>query len=573
MNLKVKIAGRGGTITLTNKNYVAAGGQASIFRNGGMLFKVYHDPAKSIPTGKIQELNRIKNTHLILPKDIILDESTGLAIGYTTDFVDGAEPFIKLFTRTFKNQNNIDTSMIVDLVKQMQLITIDVHKANCLISDYNELNILFKVAHDIIIPSYIDVDSYVTPSYKATAIMDSVRDRRVSIYDKKGELHYNPDTMSDWFSWGILAFWSYVNIHPFRGGHPKYKGDRQKMMDDGISVFHKNVSVPPTVEDFRIIPKRHLAWFIDTFKDNHRSIPPFPDSSIPLPVPTQIVIIKGSKTIEVFERESYPEEISSFYHFMGVSHAIGKTKIYRGTKVLMEHKSKKVVLCMAPNGSVIAGLLSGNTIEFFELITNKKIGSISGDNMFSRNNCIYTTAAGKLIENSFVNYGANPIHKTKEIENISQFSAKMYEGCIIQDLLGKKYVTIPYSVGSCLSKHVPELSGYRIIEAKSDKWVTVIVAEKGGKYYRFIIVFNQDYSQFQVREIADVNYDTINMCVIEQNKLCLLLASPTELELFKDHNHVQVMDNPPFDSNMKLVATPEGIFFINNNSIHQIRKK
>jgi hypothetical protein len=143
---------------------------------------------------------------------------------------------------------------------------------------------------------------------------------------------------------------------------------------------------------------------------------------------------------------------------------------------------------------------------------------------------------------------------------------------VLQDLLGKFYLTLPTKKGSCFSKHIPQLDAYRIVEVKSDKWVTVIVGEHKGQYDRFIVVFSRDYTSFTVRKVEDVAYDTINFTVMD-NGLCALLASTTELELFVNNKNVEVLADPPFDATMKLFSTPDGIYFSNGNSIHQIKKK
>ena len=258
MNQKIKI-GNGGVITITDKNYKAAGGEASIYVNNGMVYKLYHDPAhKQLPQKKMQELSLIGNPQVVVPKELIFDPKDGKPLGYTTTYVDDVEPLLKLFTRTFKDDSNVSFQMINHLVKEMQSVVSDVHSAHCLIVDLNELNILAGIKPTTIVPWFIDTDSYSTPSFKATAIMDSVRDRRVTVYDKAGTMHYNPDIESDWFSWSILAFCLYTNIHPFRGSHANYKPrDKGKQMDDGVSVFHPGVRVPPCVNDFKVIPSRH----------------------------------------------------------------------------------------------------------------------------------------------------------------------------------------------------------------------------------------------------------------------------------------------------------------------------
>ena len=132
------------------------------------------------------------------------------------------------------------------------------------------------------------------------------------------------------------------------------------------------------------------------------------------------------------------------------------------------------------------------------------------------------------------------------------------------------YLTLPYKLGSCFSKHIPQPDGYRIVEAKSNKNVVVILGEKKGQFDEFVIVFSRDYSTSDVRKIDDVTYNQINMAVLD-NGLCLLLIDD-RLEVFASAQQVQVIDNPPFDTTMKLFATSDGFFFTNGNSFHQVRK-
>jgi hypothetical protein len=572
MNQKVKLSS--GVVTITDKHYKAAGGEAAIYVNGGKAFKLYHDPAtKQLPLKKMQELAAIGNSQVIIPQEIIYDPTTTKPLGYITSYVDDVEPLLKLFNRAFKDAENISFQMVNELVTQMQLVVTDVHKADCLIVDLNELNVLARVEPSKVIPFFIDTDSYSTPSFKATAIMDSVRDRRVSITDKQGVLHYNPDKESDWFSWSILAFWLYTNIHPYRGNHPNYKPkDKQKQMDDGISVFHKDVRTPVTVNPFKVIPSRHLDWFERVFLKGERGVPPLANSSIPLLVPTQMVTITGNDKIDVTEISAYTDAVTSVYQFMGIYYVTTKTKVYANKKEIGNYKAKKALLCCANDGTLIMATQNGNSITFGEMTSATPIGTIKSEDMFARNGCIYTVANSKLIENSFTSFSGKMIHRATELENISANSAKMYDGCVIQDLLGKKYLTLPYQKGNSFSKYIPQLDGFRVLSAKADKHIVVVMAEKGGIYYRFIFIFNKTYTDVQVREVKDVTYDEINFAVMD-NGVCVLLASDTELELFAKADKCEVMSNPPFDSSMKLFTTSDGIFFINGNSIHQIKKK
>lgn len=574
MNQKVKI-GNSGVVTLTDKNYLAAGGEAAIYVANGMAYKLYHDPSnKMLPPKKMQELSLIQNKQVVVPQEIIFDPKSGQPLGYTTRFVDNVEPLLKLFTRTFKDANNIDFQMVNHLVKEIQLVVSDVHSAQCLIVDLNELNILADIKRQIT-PWFIDTDSYSTPSFKATAIMDSVRDRKVTVFDKKGTMHYNPTVESDWFSWSVLAFWLYTNIHPYRGAHANYKPkDKQKQMDDGVSVFHPGVRVPPSTNDFKVIPARHLDWFKRVFLNGERGIPPLPDSSVPLLVPTQVITIQGTDKISVAEVQAYSGPILAIHTIMGVYYVATKSHIYAGKKEIGTHNAKRVSICSATDGTpIFAQQDNSNKIIFRDLTKADPIGTATSTDFFQRNNAFYTIAHGKLVENIFTSFGGKVIHRVNEVENVSVTSAKVWDGCVIQDLLGKQYLTLPYKQGSCFSRNMPVLDGYRIVGAKAEKNVVVVLGEKKGQYDRHIFVFNKkDYSTHSYRKVEDVVYNTINFTVMD-NGVCVLLSADDELELFATATQVETLPNPPFDSTMKLFATSDGIFFINGNSFHQIRKK
>lgn len=573
MNKRVKI-GSGGIVTLTDRHYKAQGGEAAIYVNGGMVYKMYHDPdTKQLPLKKLQELAIITNPTVVTPKDIIFDAANGKPLGYTTTYIDDVDPLVMLFTRAYKNDKNISFRMINELVKQMQLVVADVHSAKCLIVDLNELNVLADVQPTIINPWFIDTDSYSTPSFKATAIMDSVRDRRVTTYDKQGQMHYHPDDMSDWFSFAILAFSLYTNIHPFRGSHPNYKPkDKPKQMDDGVSVFHPGVRVPPSVNDFKVIPARHLAWLKDVFLNNNRSVPPLPDSSAPLMVPTQIVTIRGTDKITVQEVAAYTDNIMAVYQMMGVYYVATKSRFYASKKEIGTHNAKKIALCSSSDGTLITAQQDGTNIVFTELTKGSTLGSTTGTDMFGRNGSIYTIGFGKLTEHTFESLGNKTIRTVKAVSSVADNSSKMFDGCVMQDLLGKLYLTLPYKQGHCFSKYVKELDGYRVVSAKSDKTVTIVLGEKKGQYDRIIIVFDKHYTKFDVRKEEDVSYDNINFAVMD-NGLCALLSSPDELELFSTAFKFETLTDPPFDATMKMLATPDGLFFVNGNSLHQIKRK
>jgi hypothetical protein len=168
--------------------------------------------------------------------------------------------------------------------------------------------------------------------------------------------------------------------------------------------------------------------------------------------------------------------------------------------------------------------------------------------------------------------GDKIIHRVSEMENVSVNATTVYDGCVIQNLLGRLLLTLPYKEDGCFSKQIPQLDGYRLIDCKSERTVTVIIAEKSGQYDKFIIVFTKDYSDFDIRIIKDVAVNTINFTTME-NGVCLMLNEDGDLEMFVNNQKVEVLKDAPFDNSMKLFNTADGVFFINNTTIHKIKKK
>jgi hypothetical protein len=161
--------------------------------------------------------------------------------------------------------------------------------------------------------------------------------------------------------------------------------------------------------------------------------------------------------------------------------------------------------------------------------------------------------------------GDRTLVRTQAVDNVSEFNAQIYPGLVVQDLLGKAWVTIPYAPGKSCSKRIRELDGYRIIDARSERNVCVLVAEKQNTYYRFILTFTSDFASYSVRTEADVSYEGINFTVLE-NGLCILLSSAEELQVFKD-NTVHKFERPPIGSNMRMFTKSGGVFFLNGNSV------
>ena len=202
--MKIQLKNSGQQFELTQNDYIAGGGEGKVYQKGSTAFKIYHDPSKKmLPLGKLIELSKISCSNVLGPKDIILNMHTDI-IGFTMPYVSDTVFLCWLFNKGYKDQNHITETMISTLCMQMKHTTQKLHSEGFVIGDFNEMNFLTDKSYGI--PYFIDVDSYQTPSYNCTAIMDTVRDRTVPFGKFSKE--------TDWFGFAIVSFQLWTGIHP-----------------------------------------------------------------------------------------------------------------------------------------------------------------------------------------------------------------------------------------------------------------------------------------------------------------------------------------------------------------------
>jgi len=258
----VKIWHEGELLSLNKSDFVAQGGEASIYARDGVAFKIYHEPQSTIGSDKIVELQGIVSSVVIGPRAQIRDEC-GTVVGYSMRHIVDCYTLCQLFPKAFRDRRSLSQETSHALVLQIRQGIEDVHRAGVLLVDGNEMNVL--VRSDFGQVFFVDVDSYQTRQYPATAIMQSISDPLVR------DRCFTQG--SDWFSFAVLAFQLLIGIHPYKGKHSSIKG-LENRMNAGISVFDRGVRLPKAIGDIESIPANYLQWFREVFEGGMRTIPP-----------------------------------------------------------------------------------------------------------------------------------------------------------------------------------------------------------------------------------------------------------------------------------------------------------
>lgn len=562
----------GKAVSLTQSDFKAAGGEANIFVKNHSAYKIYHDAAKMIPVGKIQELSILKNIPNILgPQEVMYKGNN--PVGFMMTYMANTEYLCKLFTKGFRDKNAIDSNIINNLVKVIQKTVKQVHTNKILLVDANPFNFLTNSKFNDVY--FVDVDSYQTPSYPATALMESVRDRQVK------NKHFTE--LSDWFSVACVLFELYIGCHPYKGRHPDFAAkDWAIMMDKGISVFNKKCKLPPACQDFSSIPKGHLRWFESIFEKGDRTIPPEPDAIAPSgPVVTKI--IQGNDKFKIELVRSYDGKIKALRFIDGLCWVITDKSIWADGKEFITysyadesgHISQRVHDLVPTQGdnpvwlewNKIEGSLKYSTIKSNNLYS--RIGRIESNGFFVSNRCAYTVVRDSLVELSFINTGVKTNAMQQVVANIFH-NHKVYDGLVIQNMLDTCRFAIPYESGKCAIVRVTELDKCRIVDARYESGVCVVMAERNGKYERHVLIFNKDCTSYNIRIEKNADLQDINFA-IKDNGVCVSSIGDN-LEVFLDNTKVKQLSSP-LNNNETLVAYKNDIYVINGKELHKIQSK
>lgn len=561
----------GKRVKITPSMYVAAGGEATIYKHAGNALRIYHDVTAMPPKDRLDDLIKITRRNVVKPIDIISDAGTGAPVGFSMAFVTDTEPLCRFFTKAFRNSNNIGQGVIGNLVVEIQSTVDQLIKEGFLPVDLNELNILPSMKDYT--PWFIDIASWATPRFPATAIMDSVRDPVV-----KGNA-FTPG--STWYSFGVIATQLYLGIHPFHGMHPKFKMDWRKRMVENASIFESGVKVPPIVPPFSIIPPSHLDWLRKLFSSStFRDTPPLPGAAMAQPVtPAAARVVKATGSFSVDRWIKAPYPVVDVYTGYGRTYVVTTQSIYwvegdNFTPIADRSKYQKAVLVQL-NADEVVIALSNHGKAVFTLYGHNGQGSQQIDSCMipggicARNGRFYSVSGTQLMEHEIMRLGGTMRRVENFVDNVNDLTVKVFDGVVYQDLFGKAWLTIPYDKGMTVSKPVPALDGYRVIDAKGAGHIVAVIGEKNGQYVQFILSFNPAFTSYQLREVKDqpeLNFTVTN------NGIIVMLVNDT-LELFKDPMQAKVVADPPIDAGTKLLATPNGVFFIDGNEVQKLSVK
>ncbi|MDD4931770.1 MAG: hypothetical protein PHG66_06540 [Candidatus Colwellbacteria bacterium] len=565
-NTQVVLENRG-MVTLRPDDHKATGGEGSVYKVANTIIKIYLDPKKMIAAdmvNKIRALSTIKHDYIVSPRGVVTTP-TGDPIGFYMDFADG-EPLARVFTNAYRLRQGFTDDQASIVVERMRDTLSFAHGQNAVLGDLNELNWLMLIDSDKKpSPRIIDVDSWAIGRWPVTAIMPSIRDWHTQGFN----------SLTDWFSWGIVTFQIYTGIHPYKGSLAGYKvGDFESRMKSNASVFTPGIGLNQAVRDFSCVPTLLLEWYRSVFQEGERVAPPSPfDVSIKAPKAARIkkVVITGVTGALIFDKlfgDPLDKVIRIFPCGVVMSES-GKLIDLNTKKEIGRFDSRDCELIRVEGGWLKADLKDQAEFTYIHSSDSKEERldlAMNAYKIVRYENRLFAVTDHGLTEVNMKMFG-RPIMSVGNTWGAMLNSTAWFEGVGIQDTMGAMFLITPFNGDACAHTRVHELDGLRIITAKAgNRFVSIIAMDKNGLYKKIELTFSADYSSYK-SWVGATDSPDLNLAILPKG-VCATVVNDGELIIFVPTNgNIKKIQDKDADTQMQLGNWDNKVVYIRDGSI------
>jgi len=548
-------------VTLNLNNYLSSGGQADLYVKDNLVYKIFHESNIVVPEKKIEELRVLNKDNIVIPIEHIRDKNS--LVGFTCKEVKNCKPIIEVMTNVYWKNNRIKIDDIVELVNFMKDTISFIHDKKCLIIDANEYN--FLVNNVCNYAYFIDVDSYQTPSFKASYITPSIKDYHTNNFNE----------LTDWFSFAILACQLFVGMHPFKGKHNKYKTIPERVLNN-ISIFNKDVRINSNVRDFSYIPQEYMKWFNDLFEKGLRNAPPTADGGMINIIVPQIQVINNTDVFRLTYLSEYEEEINNHRYFNGtdIIHTDNFTFLnyrkYQNKKRVGLTENSNFVFVDHENEKLCFDSTNNSIVKHVDINANNMF--VYDNNAFFVNKNTVSHICFKEFNNIIVPFIDQ--NSKKILEN----STKFFDGYFVIDIFKDKYFCLPYHQNKnwkwCELK-INELKDYKLINGKRRKNIIILAGYKDGIHDKIVVKFDENYSSYVIRIFEDVDYLESNFDVLDSG-ICVHMIEDHKIELFYskfEDNSVKLIEDFKIDASMIIIARGNSAAVVIEKKLYKISTK
>lgn len=583
--MKFKLQNAGTTVDLGKDQFLAKGGEGSIYAVADTVYKIC-EPGRMIPEGKIRELAVLDHPRIVKPEDVLLN-TKGKPVGYTMRLVpNGAIPLAQMLSRTYREREGVTPPLAQSLVKQIADGVRAIHKhPGYLQVDGNELNYMVTDAHQSVY--FIDVNSYQTPHHPADAIMPSIRDWSVR-QGPKGD--YLWSTLSDWYSFAVISFYLFTAVHPFKHRHPRFpdlKTAMTEQMRAGVSVLDKEAGFPKGAvyfpfEDF--IPGgkggAFMQWYRAVFVEGRR-LPPPGDFQATLNPAAQVRQIAGSNNFVLKLSREFASTVTGYAERNGRKVVVTAGGPYVDNQPGPKTAGRYRVGFTEKTNTPVAVVQEQDRYKVIDLARGRWLPTPAepfvgwADNCMAYDGRLYCQYQDTVYELSFAE-SADILPMPVAVAHVLPKAVQVFPGVFFQDLFGARLASVFPSSRLHRQIKIDELQGVKIVDAKYENQVLMtLTLDREGEYARTVFRFAADWTGYDARKVDNVTPTGLNFTVLG-NGVVICLTEEEKVEVFMNQRGspgVKSIDDPAVHGDMHLYHSGTQAHVAHGNKFYDINMR
>lgn len=416
----------------SQRNFIAKGGEGAAYADGPDCVKIYANPDKMIPAGKIKQLAEFASDDILAPRAAVLRGDR--PVGYVMKRAAHCLPLQQVMPKGWRREHGLDTRTALRLVLGLRANWANIHGHEALVVDANTANFLMRENLKSVV--HIDVDSYGTRSYRSTAILPAAADpERIKLKGNAADGYrvesYRSSQETDWYSFSLLAFVLLIGAHPFAGRCDGYgRDDLLRRMSERASALRSEARLPPPCQSLDIIPSAWRQWFEAMFHTNERPLPPI-KAEIGKPAP----VARDADAAAVLLTRERDRWLPRGWLAKGVT-TLGKEVGFR------------------------AGRVTG-----YVALVNATGADMRADEIAAIDGRVYLRAGENLNEITYIEMGQVRAMPAR-VGSVLAHSTRLFPGVAIQNIMGSMFASVLPRAGRCVQLRLKEIEGARLVDAR-----------------------------------------------------------------------------------------------------------
>ncbi|MEE2787247.1 MAG: hypothetical protein VX589_07900 [Myxococcota bacterium] len=543
-------------------NFLAQGGQGTVHVFDQHAHKIFFEPSQCPTRGKMEALAQIRDARVMAPIAPLIDATSKIR-GYTMPLVKDAFPLCRFIPFGVRQREGITPEKVTTWVSAMADIVRNIHRAGVVVVDLNEMNVLMTESDPMVF--FIDVDSYQTQHFSATALSDTVRDRHM------GPKGFGEDT--DWFSFAVVSSQLFMGMHPYRGRHPHLHG-LDARMHAHASIFDHGVTCPSQTGPSCPMPSGLRQWYRAIFEGRTRQAPPQDLGAM---------TVRTSPELDQFHQlqmevdQTYDSRVRYWGRRNENTIVVTEAYVYVNGHQVGRAPSGQIEcgFSRVHDRPVLASWSSMGGLTLWDPLRDQTLAfDMSVTGLTSHRGQLYALAGHRLLGLNCVEVGSDIVIVPKTTATVRRHGTQICRGVAVQTVLGSVYFTL-LEVDGVVTMHWPELDGARIIDALYESGVLWVLSYTDNQYTRWTIRVQSPVGRTHIEQEQLESPCALDGVVLDAGIVVQRTQSDCLKLTHRDprRSEQRTVSTPAHTAEMKLFARGASLGFVRGAQVGTLRMR